>query len=111
MRRDRVANKRLIYMTTQSDKPLVLDVTVGDGKYTVRQDSGGKLYALRYRDTEIWRDLTGDGLVCALAHEVERLRMILDAIEDANINEFGGVSDTAIAKIILAARQGEYPTT
>jgi hypothetical protein len=50
----------------------LLEVTVYDGKYTVIQDSSGKLFALRYGQP--WRDCVGDGLICALAHEVEKLR-------------------------------------
>lgn len=49
-----------------------LRVTVADGKYTVVQGADGRLWALRYG--EKWRDCTGDGLICALAHEIERLR-------------------------------------
>lgn len=49
-----------------------LNVTVYDGKYTVKQTAEGKLLALRYGDK--WRDLTGDGLVLALASEVKMLQ-------------------------------------
>lgn len=49
-----------------------LNVTVGNGKYTVIQDSDGRLRALRYG--EEWRDCCGDNLVHALACEVENLR-------------------------------------
>ena len=47
-------------------------VTVYDGKYTVVWEPPGELRALRYGDE--WRDLCGDGLVLALAMEVEELR-------------------------------------
>lgn len=50
----------------------LLCVTVGDGKYTVKQDASGRLTALRYG--EPWRDCVGDGLICALAYEVDSLR-------------------------------------
>jgi hypothetical protein len=50
----------------------VLCVTVGDGKYTVKQDATGRLTALRYG--EPWRDCCGDGLIYTLAAEVETLR-------------------------------------
>jgi hypothetical protein len=43
-------------------------VTVHDGKYTVVQDERGGLRALRYGDC------CGDGLILALAQEVEALR-------------------------------------
>lgn len=42
------------------------------GKYTVIHDQGTGLRAERYG--EPWRDLTGDGLVLAMAHEIEALR-------------------------------------
>lgn len=65
--------------TSQSNKRTVaaspgdlLCVTVADGKYTVKQDASGRLIALRYG--EPWRDCVGDGLICALAYEVDSLR-------------------------------------
>lgn len=51
-----------------------LRVTVGNGKYTVISDGSGNLRALRYG--EEWRDCTGDGLILALAHEVEAARAL-----------------------------------
>lgn len=50
-------------------------VTIYDGKYTIIQESGRGLRALRYGDE--WRDLTGDGLVLALVQEIEDLRVQL----------------------------------
>ena len=47
-------------------------VTVADGKYTVVMNAEGRLFALRYGQP--WRDCVGDGLILALAHEVEELR-------------------------------------
>lgn len=52
----------------------LLRVSVADGKYTVVQAADGSLYARRCG--EVWRDLTGDNLVLALAQEVERLRAL-----------------------------------
>ena len=49
-----------------------LEVSLSDGKYTVIQNADGALKALRYG--EEWQDLTGNNLVLALAHEVDRLR-------------------------------------
>lgn len=46
-----------------------MEVTVYDGKYTVIQEESGNVKALRY--SEEWRDCCGDGLVLALAQEVE----------------------------------------
>lgn len=49
-----------------------LRVTVYNGKYTVIQNSTGGLRALRHG--EEWQDLTGNGMVLALAQEIEDLR-------------------------------------
>lgn len=59
-----------------------LDVTVYDGKYRVIQRKGGGLRALRYG--EEWRDCCGDGLILALAQEVQELR---DRLKQQNILE------------------------
>jgi len=50
----------------------LLRVSVYNDKYTVIQEEDGSLRALRYG--EEWRDLCGDGLVLALAQEVDSLR-------------------------------------
>lgn len=55
-----------------------LNVAVEGGKYTVRMEADGRMHALRHG--EPWRDLTGDNLVGALAHEVEDLRARLSEI-------------------------------
>jgi len=58
---------------TSPDIATVADgITVYDGKYTVIQKPNGGLEALRYG--EPWRDCTGDGLILALAQEIESLR-------------------------------------
>jgi hypothetical protein len=59
-------------MTEKAKGKDLLNVTVYDGKYTVIQEARGGMRALRYG--EEWRDLTGDGLVLALAQEVDALR-------------------------------------
>ncbi len=51
---------------------LILNIELENGKYTVQFDETGKFWALR--NGESWRDLTGDKLVLAMAHEIERLR-------------------------------------
>lgn len=51
-------------------------VSVYDGKYTVVWGGKEPLRALRYG--EEWRDCCGDGLILALAQEVEELRIRLD---------------------------------
>jgi hypothetical protein len=55
-------------MLKMTETRIVLD----DGKYTVIHDNGTNFRALRYN--EEWRDLTGDGLVLAMAQEIETLR-------------------------------------
>jgi hypothetical protein len=62
-----------------------MKVTVYDGKYTVIQEPNGGLKALRYG--EKWRDCTGDGLILALAQEVEELRERLGALSPADRGE------------------------
>lgn len=49
-------------------------IELDGGKYTVVNElnNGGKLHALRYG--EEWRDLTGDGLILAMIHEIEQMR-------------------------------------
>lgn len=47
-------------------------ITIADGKYTVAHEDGANLRALRHG--EPWRSLTGDGLVLAMAQEIEQLR-------------------------------------
>lgn len=49
-----------------------LEVSVDNNKYTVIMDQNGGLRCLRYG--EEWRDLLGDGMVLALAQEIEALR-------------------------------------
>ncbi len=58
---------------------LILNIELENGKYTVQFDETGKFWALR--NGESWRDLTGDKLVLAMAHEIERLRKKLDDAE------------------------------
>lgn len=54
-------------------------IELDNGKYTVVHEAGVNLHALRYG--EPWRDLTGDGLVLAMAQEIESLREQLDRAE------------------------------
>lgn len=59
-------------MTKKPEDENALDVTVYDGKYRIIQSKSGGLRALRY--DEEWRDCCGDGLILALAQEVQELR-------------------------------------
>lgn len=47
-------------------------IQLENGKYTVCHNNGANFHALRHG--EPWRDLTGDGLILAMAHELERLQ-------------------------------------
>lgn len=49
-------------------------ITIDGGKYTIVNElnDGGGLRALR--NGEEWRDLTGDGMVLAMYHEIEQLQ-------------------------------------
>jgi hypothetical protein len=66
-----------------SDHPIiVLQVSISGGKYIIEQNSSGALRCLRYG--EPWRDLTGDGMVCAMAHRIELLESELRRIDKSN---------------------------
>jgi hypothetical protein len=58
--------------TTPNESPDELRVTTMDGKYTVILSRDGHLSALRYGQP--WRDCVGDGLILALAQDVETLK-------------------------------------
>ena len=74
-----------------------LDIDVAGGKYTVRQEIQGKLYALRYGSE--WRDLTGDGLVLNMAYELEASKEKIITLE------------SRILKMIHANRQRQISMT
>ena len=59
-------------------EPNHLEITVGDGKYTVIQTNGGRMLATR--GGEMWRDLTGDKLVLCLAQELDSARAEIRAL-------------------------------
>lgn len=59
-----------------------LRVSVANGKYTVIQLADGGTHALRYGSH--WRDCVGDGLILALAQEIEQLREIVALYVDAD---------------------------
>ena len=59
-------------------EPNHLEITVGDGKYTVIQTNGGRMLATR--NGEPWRDLTGDKLVLCLAQELDSARAEIRAL-------------------------------
>lgn len=49
-----------------------LRISVDGGKYTIVQPNAGRTYVLRYGC--MWRDVTGDSLILALAYELEEAR-------------------------------------
>jgi hypothetical protein len=53
----------------------MLTIKLNDGKYTYIRDDHGNQKALRYG--EMWRDLTGDNLIGALAARIEDLELEL----------------------------------
>ena len=55
-----------------------MNITIANGKYTIIQDESGRLKALRYG--EEWRDCCGDGLIYALAAEIEELTAKLNNV-------------------------------
>jgi len=61
----------------------VTRIELDDGKYTVVHDSGAGLHALRYG--EHWRDMTGDGLVLAMAQEIEDLRRRIVPVQQVSV--------------------------
>jgi hypothetical protein len=48
-------------------------VTLLGGKYTIEHTNGTNFKAYRNGTKEVWRDLTGDGLVLALVQKIEEL--------------------------------------
>jgi hypothetical protein len=53
------------------------EITVADGKYTVILKETGGIEVLRHG--EAWRDCTGDGLIYALASELDAARGDIEA--------------------------------
>lgn len=47
-------------------------IELEDGKYTIIHDNGNNFRALRYG--EEWCSLVGDGLILAMAHQIEDLQ-------------------------------------
>lgn len=65
-----------------SAAPAILDVSVEGGKYRVIMAAGGRFHALRHGQE--WRDLTGDKLIFALAHELAERRASTPAPQSSN---------------------------
>ena len=56
-------------------------INLDHGKYRVVRENGAGLHALR--NGEPWRDLAGDGLVVAMAQNIEDLYFALEALYEA----------------------------
>ena len=67
-------------------------ITLADGKYTIINElnEGGGLRALRYN--EEWRNLSGDNLILAAYHEIDRLQAKLNVVESL-LSDAQGVMD------------------
>jgi len=72
------------------NKPTTINLS--NGKYTIQHEHGANLRALRHG--EPWRELTGDGLILAMAQRIEELEVKLDPIK-------------SVAKRVLVAEDGE----
>lgn len=57
------------------------------GKYTVEHNNGTDFKAFRNGCGEVWRDLTGDGLVLALVQRIEELQEQIEDIEHRHWEE------------------------
>jgi hypothetical protein len=68
----------------------VEEIKVCSGKYTIQRHDNGQIHALRYGQP--WRDLTGDGMVLALFHEIQDLRLKSEqfAAKDAQLEAMRG---------------------
>lgn len=67
-------------------------VTLLDGKYTVEHTNGTNFKAYHYGSSEVWRDLTGDGLVLALVQKIEELDFQLRCLHE-NFFSCGDLDD------------------
>lgn len=87
-------------------------IQLEDGKYTVEHNHGAGLCARRYG--QLWRDLTGDGLVLAMAQEIEQLReqladyrVVIEMLDEAKVP----LHDDDGATYSLWGRVRRYATT
>ena len=71
-----------------------------DGKYTVIHNNGVGFQALRHG--ELWRSLTGDGLVFAMTQEIERLRLV-ETDRDTKAANLKTLVDMVLAFTALAS--------
>lgn len=55
-----------------------MNIKLDGGKYTLKHDATGRLEALRFGAP--WQDLTGNGLIYALAHKIEEYHETLLAL-------------------------------
>ena len=83
-------------------------IELDDGKYTVVHDSGAGLHALRYG--EHWRDMTGDGLVLAMAQEIEDLRRRIAPVQQVSVPDgWKLVPVEPTPEMVCAAEEAHMP--
>lgn len=95
---------------SDSDHPDLVDVTLNDGKYTIRQVPGGGWECLRYGEPwPAFADRQPDNLHIALAYEVDHLRDRVDGL-GANLGFPGNILEVLPGdKFIL--RVDGYPSS
>jgi len=84
-----------------------LEVTVYDGKYTVRQNENGSVDILRYGAA--WRDNVQDNVILALASEVEELQRQLPKAEAQEEVADDFAIFVADARVELRRAQAAWP--
>lgn len=57
-----------------------MNIKLDNGKYEIIVNKDGTVKCLRYG--EEWRDITGDGMVLAMAYEIDRLKDIIDSLTE-----------------------------
>lgn len=61
----------------------VIEATVCDGKYKIVFDEQlGSLKAYRNKQSEVWRDLTGDSMVLAMLFEIQALKELNQKLQN-----------------------------
>ena len=86
----------------------VTRIELDDGKYTVVHDSGAGLHALRYG--EHWRDMTGDGLVLAMAQEIEDLRRRIVPVQHVSVPDGWKLVPVEPTREMISAAGGAITT-
>ena len=70
---------------------MITRIELLDSKYIIQHDNGTNLKAYRHGNSEVWRDLTGDGLVLSLVQKIEDLQKELAECYDREF--WGDIND------------------